>query len=928
MAQPTGPAYTFLLTAIEGGALLWEQNSQAMQRALTYHDVTLRQIIKANNGRIFKTVGDSFYVVFEQARQALAAAAESQLALLNQTETGLGGKFKVQIALHSGVAEEQDGSYIGPVLTRLVALLDSAHGGQILLSQATKTLVDSQLETGWTLRELGEHRLKDLTGPEHIFQLVAPGLPADFPPLRTLNTYNQNLPTQAFALIGREQEIEQACKLLKQNEVRMLTFTGPGGTGKTRLSLQVAANLLAEFEDGVFFVDLSPLRQPKQIVNEVAKLFELRESNQLALIEDLKQYLRSRQMLLVLDNFEHLQAGATLVPELLAATSKLKIIVSSREALKVYGEREFAVRPLAIPDLLHLPLLGELSGYSALALFTQRAQLVKPEFQLNTSNAATIAKLCMRLDGLPLAIELAAARMDTLTPAQMLEQFNNRLALLVREDARLPLRQQSLQGAIEWGYTLLDQSSQTVFTRLAVFTGGCTAEAAEIICNSDYDPEIDTLSCLILLVNKNLLRKIEADKAGEPRFVMLDTIREYALLCLSRSGEEEQLRCQHAAFYSSLAEEAAPYLTGPQQVEWFQRLEQEHNNIRAVMNWALEDLESRAGIVLRLGAALWRFWAARGYLSESRHWLETALAADPESDGREQAATEKEIRAKAFNAAGILARDQGDYERATMLLTQSLALQRELKDTPGIASALNTLGTVQANLGNYATALTFHEETLGLRRELNDQRGVAISLSNLGALREALGDYPQSIALYQEALGLLHQLGDKRTIARVLHNLGHTMLVQGDLEQARRWIEESLNLRRELSDKPGTADSLILLAEVTEMQSRLEQALELYKESLRLLQEIGDTLNIAACLEGIAETLGNSQKLEPAVQLYGAAEQLREVIGAPLHPADRPKYEQSIARITVQLTLAKFQATWAAGRALTQEQAVTFALSS
>lgn len=916
---------TFLFTDIEGSTKLWNQYPQATHQAILRHDGLLRRIIRTHNGKIFKTTGDSFYSVFDSARQALAAALESQLALLREEWEELPGPLKVRMALHSGIAREQNETYTGSVLNRTASLLDSAHGEQVLLSQATRSLLEAITKEEFELLDLGEHRLKDLGGPEHIYQLVAPGLRRDFPPLRTLVTHLNNLPAQAQELIGREPEIARAGALLNQNQVRMLTFTGPGGTGKTRLSLQVAASQLHHFEDGGFFVDLSSLNSPKQILVEVAKLFDLREHNGPALIEDLKQYLRNRQILLVLDNFEHLMAAASLVSELLAAAPGLKVIVSSRQALKAYGELEFAVPPLATPDLTHLPPFKELIAYPALVLFGQRAQLVKPGFQLTAENTPLVAEICGRLDGLPLAIELAAAHSDRFELQEMLAQLNNRLELLTRIAPDLPVRQQSLQGAIEWGYALLDQSDQIIFARLAVFSGGCTEEAAEAVCNPEYDPELDTYETITSLVNKSLLRQLERLSDGETYFAMLETIREYALEQLAQRGEEEQLRQQHAAYYMALAEKAEAQLTGAQQVEWFHRLEREHNNIRAIMNWALAGANKKAEVALRIGGALWRFWAARGYLSEGRQWLEEALAIKSRQTQERTSAT---IYARAFNAAGILARDQGDYERAIALLEESLALQRSLDDRPGIASALNTLGTVQANLGNYVAALAFHEETLALRRELNDRRGVAVSLCNLAALTFAQDNYEQSIRLYEEALVLLRELGDIRTIARVSHNLGHTMLVQGNLEKAESWIEESLALYRELGDKSGIADVLILLADVTGLQNKLEQALNLYQESLMLLNEVGDNLYIAACLEGMAETLGNLGKAELAAQLYGSAGALREVLGAPLHPADRPKYEQSVAKISAQLEKPAFEAAWAAGRAMSLQQAITIATLS
>jgi predicted ATPase/class 3 adenylate cyclase len=649
-SQPTG-TLTFLFTDIEGSTKLWESHPDVMQTALARHDEILRGTTEQHGGYVFKTVGDAFCAAFQTAPDALEAALEIQRRLLS-FEWEQTGPLRVRMALHIGAAEERDGDYFGPPVNRVARLLSAAHGGQVLLSLPAQELVRDQLPAGTTLRDLGEHRLKDLFRPERVFQLVSPDLPSEFPPLRTLETYRNNLPLQPTPLVGREKEVAQVCDLLRSDETRLLTLTGPGGIGKTRLALQAAADLLDDFSDGTFFVPLATLTEAELFLPAVAETLGVKEIGEQPLDESLKDYLSERRLLLVLDNFEQVLEAAPAVTELLAGAPGLKVLATSRAPLGLYGEHEFPVPPLSMPDLKRPPPLERLTQYEAVGLFVERAQAVKPDFKVTNDSAPAVAEICVRLDGLPLAIELAAARIKMLPPKAMLQRLGSRLKLLTGGARDLPERQRTLRATIEWSHALLDEGEQLLFARLAVFSGGRTLEAIEAICDTKGDLPVEAFEGVSSLLDKSLLRQEESPE-GEPRFVMLETIHEFAREKLQESEEGEEIKTLHAHYFLALAEEAYPELKGANQLDWLGKLETEHDNMRAALSWALERKE--AEVALRLGGALWWFWSVRGYHSEGRRWLEAVLAID----GRGS----PEVQAMARAGAGALALEQGDLDR-------------------------------------------------------------------------------------------------------------------------------------------------------------------------------------------------------------------------------------------------------------------------
>jgi predicted ATPase/class 3 adenylate cyclase len=513
-SPPTG-TLTFLFTDIEGSTRLWEHDAPAMQAALARHDELLKLAIEERGGYVFKTVGDAFCAVFPTASDALEAALEIQRRLLS-SEWEQSEPLRVRMALHTGAAEERDGDYFGPPVNRVARLLSAAHGGQVLLSLPTQELVRDQLLVGTTLRDLGEHRLKDLFRPERVFQLSAPELPSEFPPLRTLEAYRNNLPLQPTPLIGRENEVSEVCDLLGGEATRLLTLTGPGGIGKTRVALQAAADLLEDFTDGAFFVPLATLTEAELFFSAVAETLGVKETAEQPLDETLKDYLSERRLLLLLDNFEQVLEAAPSVTELLAGAPGLKVLATSRAPLGLYGEHEFPVPPLSMPDLKRPPLLERLTHYEAVRLFLERAQAVKPDFKVTNESAPAVAEICVRLDGLPLAIELAAARIKMLPPKAMLHRLGSRLKLLTGGARDLPERQRTLRATIEWSFALLDEGEQLLFGRLAVFSGGRTLEAIEAICDAEGDLPVDAFDGVSSLLDKSLIRQ-EEGPGGEPR---------------------------------------------------------------------------------------------------------------------------------------------------------------------------------------------------------------------------------------------------------------------------------------------------------------------------------------------------------------------------------------------------------------------------
>src|SRR5438270_4049363 len=967
---PTG-TITLLSTDIEGSTHLLQRLGERYAELLNECRTLLRTAFHTYHGQEVDAQGDAVFAAFARASDALEASVAAQRELALHSWPGAEA-VRVRMGLHTGEPSRVVEGYVGLDVHYAARVMSAAHGGQVLLSQTTRDLVEHDLPEGVSLRDLGEHHLKDLEQAVHLNQVVIADLPADFPPLRTYDRRSDTLPLQLTPLIGREHEVTAVVRLLRREKVRLVTFTGPGGTGKTRLALQVASCLRAllagkgskrgakelrdVFAGGVIFVSLASLNDPMLVIPTIARALGIRDNMGQPVFARLVEVLQQKQVLLLLDNFEQIVEAAPQVADLLTSCPQLKLLVTSREVLHVRSEHEFAVPPLALPDPAHLPKLAALARAPSVALFLQRAQAVRPEFKLTSTNAKAVAEICVRLDGLPLAIELAAARMKLLSPQALLARLDRPLNMLTGGARDVPARQQTLRNTIEWSYQLLSAREQRLFRWLSVFVSGCTLQAAEAICDLPDDEAGYMLDGVASLVDKSLLKRVEQTEEGseDQRLLMLETIREYGVEVLTASGESNAARQAHAGYFLHLAEEAEPALKGPLLVAWLDRLEREHDNLRAALQWALE--KGRGEIALRLGIALERFWVVRGLRNEGRTFLERALTGS--------AGVAADVRAKALLAAARLAFNQSNYEQGEVLAQQGLALFRGLGDRRGIALSLNRLGVAAWRRGDFRSARVLLEEDLTLFREMGDRDRVAWSLFMHGLLDNKQGEFAGASSRFEESLVLFRELGNKRGIAASLTQLAGTLFVsqgnqdmiyplleqglsldrevgdkegmavaslllgwvalkQGDTATARSRVEESLTLYREMEHREGMAEALSMLGKVEAARGDHAFAHTLYEESLAMAQEIGDKELLASGLEGLASVVVVQGELAWATCLWGTAEALREAIGAPLQPIERADYEQAVATARDHLGEETFASAWAEGRAMTAEQVLT-----
>jgi predicted ATPase/DNA-binding winged helix-turn-helix (wHTH) protein len=756
-----------------------------------------------------------------------------------------------------------------------------------------------------------------------LFERLVPNPPAsEVPtPIFSEKAVNRNkirtnsLPVQRTGFVGREKEVTAVRELLMRQDVRLVTLTGPGGIGKTRLAVQVASGLVEHFPSGTHFVPLFALRNPGLVASTIIQTLGLQEIGGQPPLEIIRENLQGPlhgPMLLVLDNFEHLVEAAATVAELLVVGPNLKILVTSRAVLHVYGEHEFPVPPLALPDSQSIPEIEILSQYAAISLFVQRAVAVKPDFRLSTENAVAIAEICVRLDGLPLAIELAASRIKVLSPSSIQTRLARRFQLLTGGARDLPQRQQTLRAAMDWSYDLLGDGEQKLFRRLSVFVGGCNLEGVEAVCDTKYDLGLDLLDGMTSMVDKSLVRLIETAKS-ESRFVMLETIREYALEKLQASGEEALTKRAHAAYCLVLAEEEATEQNGAEGMEWLDHLALEHDNLRAGLEWLIETGEAEWG--LRLGAALFRFWEMREYLAEGRDSLGKVLKLAG-------AAAPTKLRMRTLFAAGALALEQGDYVSADALITESLSIARQLGDKQGVAVSLNALAVNARHQGDVPVARALFEESLVLWRELGDQKAVARSLSNLANIIKLQGDSAGALSLYGECLAIFQELGDRAGVARSMSYQGDAASEQGDSATAQRLYEQSLTIFRELGDRCGIAGTLADLGNLARQQGNCSTACALYRESIKLFQELTHKRGIARLLECFACSAAVQLKAERVLRLAGAAAALRQHIGAPPTSAEQAKLEISLLQARQMLTDMASTTAWSEGWALSAEQAI------
>ena len=788
--------------------------------------------------------------------------------------------MRVRMGVHTGEATEVAGDFIGVEVHRAARIADAAHGGQVVLSSATSTIVGEAIE-GVEFRDLGEHRLKDLARPERVLQVVLPDLPTDFPPLRSLNAIPNNLPTQLTSFVGRTDVVTDAKRLLAGS--RALTLTGPGGTGKTRLALQLAADVLGEFSGGAYFVGLAPVNDPSLVAPTIAQTLGLQQSAAMSIVDALVDHLRDKRVLLVLDNFEHVLPAAPVVSVLLRASPSLKVIVTSRSVLHFSGEQELEVPALSLPPADgHARSSPEaLTQYEAVALFIERAVAVKPDFRVTNDNAAALAAICVRLDGLPLAIELAAARVKLLPPHAMLARLEHSLGVLVTGATDLPDRQRTLRNAIAWSHDLLDASGQRLFARFGAFVGGARLDEIERVCGPGEELGIDVFEGLGALADQSLVRQTE--EGGEARFAMLETIREFALERLVGGGEEASIRARHARAYLELAEKAEPELMGPAQRTWLDRLESEHGNLRSAITWAVDAGE--AEIALRIGSSIWRFWQMRGYLNEARERLDTVLSL-PDLDQLPH------WLAKAHEAAGGVAYWQADFDRSREHYEKCLSIHRELGDEAGVANDLYNLVFTRI------VGLIERAETEEGERDADWARG-----------------------LLDESLDIYRRLGDERGIAKVMWGIGSVEFIFKP-EVGKDAFLESLRLHRKLGDQFGVGWSLRELGMIELRAGNHGAALDFMREALELFDQSHDISGVTLLLNDLSRVEIALGRLERGARLAGAAAALQATTGTDLATA----INEMLGSVMSQVDPASLRTEWEAGQQLTLEQAVSLAL--
>jgi predicted ATPase/class 3 adenylate cyclase/Tfp pilus assembly protein PilF len=941
---PSGTV-TFLFTDIEGSTKLAHELPNTWESLRERHHSILRGAIEANHGYVFQIIGDAFCVAFHTVVDGLSAAVEAQRGL--QRDEWGEMPIKVRMGLHTGSAQFNGTDYRGYLtMAKVQRIMSVAYGGQVLLSNASAELLHTELPAGITLRDMKEHRLKGLPDPERLWQVVAPDLQQDFPPLSSLSEIPNNLPLQLTSFIGREKEVEQIKTRLKRN--RLVTLTGSGGVGKTRLAIQVASELLDEYPNGVWLVELAPITDPALVPRTVCAALDVTAPYNIPALNVLTEYLKTKKILLVVDNCEHLiDSCALLGDSILRTCPQVWMIASSREALGIDGENAYRVPSLSLPDP-HGGLQA-IEESEAVKLFIERANAVLPAFEMTELNASFVAQICQRLDGIALAIELAVSRLKILKVEQIASRLDDAFRLLTGGSRTALPRQQTLRGTIDWSYNLLTNEERTALRRLSVFVGGWTLEAAEYVCDNP-----NMLDLLTHLVDKSLVA-VDLEHEDEPRYYLLETIRQYAREKLAESGEGEWLRERHTRWILELAERAEPKLRGPGQLEWHERMEQEIDNLRAALEWSFHN---DYDLGLRIISALIRFWAPHNHEMDCLQYVEKLFSSgllDPtplhakalacaswvamSPTNIEQMVTFAKAGAEMSRevgdqeslaiSLGMLALPlswQGEHDRALPLFEESVAICEAAGIRWVKQAVLGGVGIATQGFGDYERARAAYQESLALCRESGDIEFSLTQLSLLGGLLTEQGEFKQALNYYEESLSVARMFKNKSQQASQLRNMGETNMILGRTAQAKTLFEESITILRDLKFFNGDpAWTFHRMGRVARLQGEYEQARHHYAEGLRLAQKYNSRQSLAWCLAGLAELAALNNQPEKAVRLFGAAEAIPE-FRINLWPHERLEMEQISETIRSQFDEESYAAAYQAGRQMSLDKAVAYAL--
>lgn len=825
MPFPSGTV-TFLFTDVEGSTKLAQKYPRTLYDALERHNTIMSGAIESNNGFVFKTVGDAYCCAFEKAEDAVRAAVTAQLKLA--AEKWNDAEIKIRIGIHTGKAEWSGNNYMGYItLARSARIMSAAYGEQILISDETHKHIKNK-PGNISYRDLGERRLKDVIQPIRLFQILSPGLRGEFPPLKTLDARANNLPVQLTSFIGREKNISEIKELLNQN--RLLTIVCAGGTGKTRLALQAGADLIDEYTNGVFVFEFAPVTEEELVIQPVMNSLGIREEEGKSPEDTLTEYLKEKEMLLIMDNCEHIiNKCANLAELLIRKCPKIKIIATSREALNCQGEQTYRLSALSVPEQTSGITPEEIIQCESVRLFVERALTVNPGFRVTESNASALAEICRRLDGIPLAIELAAAKTNVISVEKIHQRLDDMFSLLSGVRRTVLPRQQTLRAMIDWSYNLLSEKEKILWSRLTVFSGGWTLESAEEICSDEKTGSYEILDLLGQLSQKSIISFNETNE----RYSMLETMKQYGEIKLEDSGELTAIKLKHLEYYSSLADRTKNLkISSP---EWFSVLDPDHNNFISAIESSVPAGKPETGALIT--ESLNHFWEIRGYYSTGLKLIEVLL-----SDKKDLS---KNSLAKLYMNYSHFFRIQGNYEKSRELNRKSLELLRETGSKNDIIIALHNAGNTEALTGNFSEAGRIFEESLKLSRECNFISGIAFALNNLGNVALIKGDHEKAEAYTLESLEHHYKSGNSRDICFALDTLGNIMKEKGNLEKAKKYLSESLEISRQIGDKSGIAFALYNLGSVYYCCGDEEKALEYANESLKLRTEIGDKPGIA-----------------------------------------------------------------------------------